>query len=200
MKNVGVPETPLRSAPSTSSATRPAVPRRRSSSRKRSTSRPSSSACRSRSPGAQRVLVVQQQVVHLPERALRGRRLGRLGGELGVRVHVGQRQVAPDVADVAEVGQQLAHDRLGLAAVRALEVAVLDQGDRRVRRAADVVALGVHRHGQVDDRLGRAEQRADARALRQQRGRPGRPARSSAEAQHARRPARRASPRPAARP
>ena len=70
--------------------------------------------------------MVEQQVVHLPERALLGGRLGRLGGELRVRVDVVQRQVPPDVADVAEVGEQLAHDRLGPAAVRALEVAVLD--------------------------------------------------------------------------
>ena len=76
--------------------------------------------------GSQLVLVVEQQVVHLPERALGGRRLGGLGGELGVRVDVGERQVAPDVADVAEVGEQLADDRLGPAAVGALEVAVLD--------------------------------------------------------------------------
>ena len=71
--------------------------------------------------------MVEQQVVHLPERALRGGRLGGLGGELGVRVDVGERQVAPDVADVAEVGEQLADDRLGPAAVGALEVAVLDE-------------------------------------------------------------------------
>ena len=83
--------------------------------------------------------------MHLPERALLGRRLGRLGGELGVRVDVGQRQVPPDVADVAEVGEQLAHDGLGLAAVRALEVAVLDERHRRVGGAADVVALRIDR-------------------------------------------------------
>ena len=46
----------------------------------------------------------------------------------------------PDVADVAEVAQQLADDRLGPAAVRALEVAVLDQRHRRVRGSTDMVA------------------------------------------------------------
>ena len=75
---------------------------------------------------AERVLVLEQQVVHLPERALLGRRLRRLGRQLRVRVDVVQRQVPPHVADVAVLAQQLAHDRLGLAAVRALEVAVLD--------------------------------------------------------------------------
>ncbi len=108
--------------------------------------------------------MVEQQVVHLPERALRRRGLGRLGRELSVRVHVVQRQVPPDVADVAEVAQQLADDRLGLPAVRALEVAVLDERHRRVERAADVVALGIDVDGEVGHRLGGAEQRLDARA------------------------------------
>src|SRR5215475_5164018 len=51
-------------------------------------------------PGVQGVLVVQQQVVHLPERALPGGCLGGLGRELSVRVHVGQRQVPPHVPDL----------------------------------------------------------------------------------------------------
>ena len=53
----------------------------------------------------------------------------------------------------------LAHGRLGLAAVGALEVAVLDHGDRRVLRTADVVALRVDVDGEVDELLGAAEQR-----------------------------------------
>ena len=105
---------------------------------------------------AQGVLVGEQEIVHLPERALRGRRLGRLGGELGMRVNVGERKVAPDVAEVAEVREQLADDRLGLPAERALEVAVLDERDRGVLGAADVVALGVDGNGEVDDRLRRS--------------------------------------------
>ena len=114
--------------------------------------------------------MVEQQVVHLPERALVGRGLARLGRELGVRVDVVQRQVPPDVAEVAEVGEQLADDRLGLAAVGALEVAVLDDRDRRVDRAADVVALGSTSTVEVDERLGAAEQGADPSAPRQQGG------------------------------
>jgi hypothetical protein len=86
--------------------------------------------------------VVEEEVVHLPERALFGRRLGCLGG-LRVHVDVGQRQVAPDIADVGEVAQQLVQDRLGLAAVGTLEVVLFDNGDGRVDGAADVVALGV---------------------------------------------------------
>ena len=65
-----------------------------------------------------------------------------------------QRQVPPDVADVAEVAQQLADDRLGLPAVGALEVAVLDDRDGRLERPANVVALGVDVDVEVDERLG----------------------------------------------
>ena len=109
----------------------------------------------------ERVLVGEQQVVHLPEAALRRGRLRGLGGQLGVRVHVGERQVAEHEAHVlAEVVEQLAHDRLGLPAVRALEVAVLDERDRRVVGAADVVALRVDGRGQVDDVLGAADELA----------------------------------------
>ena len=114
--------------------------------------------------------MVEQQVVHLPERALVGGGLGRLGGELRVRVDVVQRQVPPHVPDVAVVGQQFPDDRLGLAAVGALEVAVLDDGDRRAGGPADVVAVRVDRCAEVDDHLGGAEQGADPQPGRQQRG------------------------------
>jgi hypothetical protein len=95
----------LRSASSTSSATRAAPTPLRRSFAKRSTSSPSCSASRIKSSAFERVLVVEQEVVHLPERPLFGRRLGCLGGELRVDVDVGQRQVAPDVAEVCEVAQ-----------------------------------------------------------------------------------------------
>ena len=54
---------------------------------------------------AQRVLVFEEQIVHLPEPLLGRRRLSCLGGQLGVRVDVVQRQVPPDVAQIAEVGE-----------------------------------------------------------------------------------------------
>ena len=105
--------------------------------------------------------------MQLPERALLGGGLGRLGGLLRMRVHVVQRQVPPHVADVvAEVGEELANDGLGLPAVGALEVAVLDQGHERVARPAHVVALGIDRHRQVDERIGRSDQRAQPPARR----------------------------------
>ena len=122
----------------------------------------------------QLVLVLEQLVVHLPEGALRGRGLGRLGRHLRVRVHVVEREVAPDVAElVAERVEQLADDDLGLPAVRALVVAVLDERDRRVLRAADVVALGIDVVGEVEQLVGGAgdltcphRRRAAARSTR----------------------------------
>ena len=53
--------------------------------------------------GLQCVLMSEQEVVHGPERVLRGGRLCRLGRLLGVDVHVGERQASPDVARVGEV-------------------------------------------------------------------------------------------------
>ena len=169
MKKVGVPETPLSSALATSSLTRGAYSRRRSSSSRRSASSSSSCAYVARSPGRQRPLVAQQDVVHLPEAALRRRRLGGLGGQLRVRVDVVEREVAPDVADLVPEGrQQLADRTLGLAAVGALEVAVLDERDqRRVVGAADVVALGIDVLGEVEDVLGGARELARSHPRRQ---------------------------------
>ena len=121
--------------------------------------------------------MAQQQVVHLPESALVGGGLGGLGGELGVGVDVGAGQVPPDVADVPVAGQQFAEDGLGLAAVGALEVAVLHEGDRCARGTADVVAVRVDGGGQIDDGAGGAERGADLRPGQEQARWPGRPAR-----------------------
>ncbi len=110
--------------------------------------------------------MIEQQVVQFPERILVGGRFRRFGGELRVRVHVVQRQVAPDVTDVGEVAEQLAHDRLGLPAVRALEVAVLDHRHRRVARPAPVVAVRIDVGVEVGQLVGGPEQRADAEAAR----------------------------------
>jgi hypothetical protein len=101
--------------------------------------------------GAELILVRQQHVVHLPECALRAGRLRCLRRELGVWVEVGQREVPPDEPQiVAEGFQQPAKDPLGPAAVGALEVAVLNERDRRGLRSADVVTLRVDVIGQVN--------------------------------------------------
>jgi hypothetical protein len=84
--------------------------------------------------------------VHEPERALP---ISGLGAQRCVGVHIGQRQVSPDVSEVAEAGE-MARTTLCLAAVVALEVAVLHQGHLRIRWAADVIAVVLNRHGEVD--------------------------------------------------
>jgi hypothetical protein len=84
------------------------------------------------------ILVREEQLVHRPESTLSARRLGCLGCDLSVRMHVGKRKVAPHVTQIlAEGEQQFAHDALGLAAVRTFVVAVLDERDRRVGPASD---------------------------------------------------------------
>src|SRR5919107_3414170 len=72
---------------------------------------------------SERVLVVEQKVVHLPEGVLFCSCLGSLGSKLGLGMDIVQRQVAPDVADVAELAQELSDEWLGLPAVGAFEVA-----------------------------------------------------------------------------
>ena len=89
MKNVGVPETPLRSAVSTSSAIRGALA-------------PPQIFAKALEIETELLGVAEQiltfsspdgraTVVHLPELPLRARRLGRLGGQLGVGVDVVER-------------------------------------------------------------------------------------------------------------
>ncbi len=73
-KNVGVPRAPLASALATSRRTRWARRRRlRGRRRSGSTSRPSSAGVADEILELQLVLVAEEQVVHLPEAALRGR-------------------------------------------------------------------------------------------------------------------------------
>ena len=64
-----------------------------------------------------------------------------------------QRQVAPDVANITEVAQELSDERFGLSAVGAFEVAVLDDRDGRFYGPADVVALCVDLGVEIDERL-----------------------------------------------
>ena len=115
----------------------------------------------------QRVLVGEEQVVHLPERALIGSGLAGLGCELRAQVDVVQGQVAPDVLQIAGAGEQLADDGLGLATEGALEVAVLDDRDRRVVGAAGVVTLRIDIEVEIGERLGAACEGADPQPARQ---------------------------------
>ena len=97
--------------------------------------------------------MVEQDVVHRPKGSLCLGGLRRFGGQLGPGVHIAQRQVPPHVAQVPEAGQQLTDHRFGLAAVRALEVAVLYESYRSARRPSDMVTSRVDGLGEVDDHL-----------------------------------------------
>src|SRR6267142_6943016 len=101
----------------------------------------------------QLVLVLVEQVVHLPELVLQAGRLRRLRGAGRVRMRLSQGKVAEGEAQIAaQLALQSLHDRVGLSAVRALVVAVLDQGDARVGRAVDVIA-GTERRMQAAHRF-----------------------------------------------
>jgi hypothetical protein len=94
---------------------------------------------------AQLELVGEEAIVHLPEPALGAGGLGRLGRGAGAGMEVHHRHVAEGEAKaIAVATEQLAHDRIGVAAVRALEVAVLDQRHERSRPAAQVIARGIN--------------------------------------------------------
>ncbi len=98
-------------------------------------------------------LMAEQEVVHWPKGSLCRGCLGRLGGQLGPGVHIAERQVPPHVAEVPEAGQELTDDRFSLAAVRALEVAILYERYWCARRPPDVVTSKVDGFGEVDDNL-----------------------------------------------
>ena len=89
MKNVGVPFTPLRTPLMKSSRTRPRARRALMSLIEARQVQPELLGEAVQVFVVQRPLVLVQQVVHLPELALGGGRLRRLGGALGMRVRGG---------------------------------------------------------------------------------------------------------------
>lgn len=81
-------------------------------------------------------------------------RLRCLRPELGVLVHVCEREVAEHEAQFgAELRQELPDDRLGLPTVGTLEVTVLDKRDRRGVGPTEVVEPGIDGVGQIHERL-----------------------------------------------
>ena len=103
--------------------------------------------------GSEGVLMLKEQVVHLPERVLTGCGFRGLGGDLRIGMDVAQRQMPPDVPDVSELLQELPHDRLRATAVGAFEIAVLDDSDRRIDGASIVVSFRVDVDVEIDDWL-----------------------------------------------
>ena len=90
-------------------------------------------------------LVLEEPVVHLPEASLRAGGLGGLGGGRGSRVQVGEGHVPEHEPEPVSKGlAQSLHHRIGVAAIRALEVAsVLDQRHPCFGVAAHVIAGGI---------------------------------------------------------
>src|SRR3954466_14198511 len=100
-------------------------------------------------PVIEALLVLVENIVHFPELALDRCRFRRFGGLLRMRMRGRDREVAKDEA------KRLTHSLLDLldywiggAAIRTLVVPVLDERDRSVGRAIDVVAALRHRHRQ----------------------------------------------------
>ena len=97
-------------------------------------------------------LVLEEQVVHLPEPALRTGRLGCLGRQRRVGMDIDQRQMAEDEAQSPlEPFQQSADHGRCVTAIGAFEVTVLDQRHRRTLRPPDMVALWIDLLGQVPE-------------------------------------------------
>src|SRR5947207_4479709 len=89
----------------------------------------------------ERALMLEQRVVHLPEPSLRARGFRRFGGAFGARMNRAERKIPEDEAQTcAEMFSHGLHDGVRAAAVRALEVAVLDERQRRVGRPLSVIA------------------------------------------------------------
>ena len=96
------------------------------------------------------ILELEHQRGDVEELALQGGGFTGPGGIGGPRMDPLEREMPPHVAQfVAEVGPHLIDRPGGPAAERALEVAVLDQRQWGVDRAAKVVALGLDRPNQL---------------------------------------------------
>ena len=152
-KKRGVLGTPLREPLSRSSATRAeCTPSRSSASKRAAVLDPHGLGVRPQLLVAQLELVLEEAVVHLPEAPLRSRGLRGLGRGRRPRVQVLERHMPEHEAElVAEALAQLVHHRIGLAAVGALEVPVLDERDGGIRASAHVVARRIDGRGERGD-------------------------------------------------
>jgi len=150
MNSVGVPRiTPVASPLATSRAIRAATSSPVRSSSKRPRVEPDLAGVGPEVFVLERLLAMEEELVHLPEATLRRRRFGCRRGRERVRVDLRQREVTKGEADAA--GELLldALDRPeGLARVGALVVAVLED-DGGTRFPADVVHVIVE---WLDDR------------------------------------------------
>lgn len=91
----------------------------------------------------ERVLILEEDVVHLPESPLGPRCLSRLGRLLSMGMCFRERKVAEDEADpVIHATAHLLNNRMRAAAVRTLEVTILYKRDGRAAGAERVIVLG----------------------------------------------------------
>lgn len=96
------------------------------------------------------ILILEDEIVHLPELPLTRRALCRFGGKESVWMRVLEREMAVcETSLVRKTLQQQLHGGRGLPADRALEIAVLD--DRRVSASwAQHVIGAAHGDGEVE--------------------------------------------------
>ena len=131
-KKVGVPLTPLRTPLMKSSPTRWACVWSLNSRSKRARSRPMPFAVLPKMLVIERLLMLEEGVVHLPEAPLSGAGFRSLGRVLRVRVNGLERKVAEDKTKIrAELALDHLQNRMGAAAMRTLEVPVLHEGESR---------------------------------------------------------------------
>ncbi len=101
------------------------------------------------------LMILEEPVVHLPELPLGGSRLGCFRGQLGMWMHIREREMPKNIAQLVAKALPKLDDRVRRSAtVWALEVAVLDEGQWGTRRAEDVVAAWVDRHSVRRSRAG----------------------------------------------
>src|SRR5829696_951119 len=75
----------------------------------------------------ERILVLEQDIVHFPEGALRARGLGHFRRMLGVRMNLRERKVPKYKAQlIAEPALHLFHDRIRASAIRTLEIPIFN--------------------------------------------------------------------------
>src|SRR5919106_7092158 len=79
--------------------------------------------------------------MRLPELSVCGGELGELSREIRSGMELGIREVAPDKAKAVEAIEQGPHRSAGGEAIRTSEVPVLDQRQRGVGGAGDMIAL-----------------------------------------------------------
>src|SRR5216684_3082414 len=119
---------------------------------------------------AERILVLEDQVMHVPELAMVGGKLSRFGGGFCVRMYFSQREVSKDKPQLfSELLLKRFDDRVYTSTVRTFVVAIFDQSNRGVGGTLGVVGRSDWDFQRCHDNL----ISEDSRALRECHRRPG---------------------------